>query len=50
MRSGELSFTGILHVVLAERVKKIKIIFILIVIIYIIYIRKDPAEFISEGS
>lgn len=35
--SGELSFTGILHVKLTARVKKIKIIFILIVFI-ILYI------------
>lgn len=46
--SGELLFTGILHVKLAARVKKNKNIFSLI-IIYYIYNRKDPAEFISEG-
>lgn len=39
--SGELSFTGILHVMLAERVKKIKLFFILIIIIYYIY-KKRP--------
>nr|DAV99593.1 MAG TPA: hypothetical protein [Caudoviricetes sp.] len=36
--SGELSFTGILHVKLAARVKKIKYFFILISVYYIIYI------------
>lgn len=48
--SGELSFTGILHVELAARVNLIKIFFILIVsVYYIIYNRKGPTEFISEG-
>lgn len=44
--SGELSFTGILHVKLTQRGKKNKIFLLLL---YYIYNKKDPTEFISEG-